>query len=153
MSNNNIKSNSSIDQIRKLLDQGNPHEALKFVDRLGLKTPIIENARGVCLMRLGKTEQAVSLLRDIVFKGYVCIPSDTPALYQLNFAAALLMCNHKDAAIPILNKLDAGECPGAVKVKEAVSKWKENLNIFQKFLCSIGYYPVKKIIFDFPLGE
>ncbi|MDD5458448.1 MAG: hypothetical protein PHF37_03550 [Phycisphaerae bacterium] len=153
MLNSSTKSQSSIAHIRQLLNDGRPHDALKFINHLGLKSPIMENARAVCLMRMGKPEQAISVLRDIVFRGYVCMPSDTPALYQANFAVAMLMVNQKDGAIPILTKLNVSECPQVAKLKDAVSEWMQSLNIFQKLLCRIGYYPAKKIKIEFPLGE
>ena len=152
MSYDKTKSPPAIDHVRDLLEQGHPQDALKFIEHLGQKNPPTENARGVCLMRLGKVEQAVSVLRDVAFQGYVCMPSDTPVPYQINFAAAALLANLKDAAMPILNKLDAEEHPEVAQLKNAVRQWFQNLNFFQKCCCKVGIYPRKAVKIDFVPG-
>ncbi|MFB0552231.1 MAG: tetratricopeptide repeat protein [Phycisphaerae bacterium] len=153
MLNAKIKSPASIDYVRELLNQGRPQDALKFIEHLGQKTPIMENARGVCLLRLGKIEQAISVLREVVFQGYICIPSDTPVLYQINFATAMLIANLKDAAIPILDRLDVTEYPQAAKLKDAISRWAKSLNLIERFSYHLGLYPSKPVKIDFPPGE
>ena len=142
-----------IEHIRTLLNQNRPHDALKFIEHLGQKIPAMENARGVCLMRLGKIEEAISVLRDIVFQGYVCIPFDTPVLYQINFATAMLLSNHKEGAFDILNKLNEKECTQVGKLKDAIRQWLKSLSFIEKCIYYIGLYPDKPIKIDFTPGE
>ena len=151
----NIKTKSpiAIEYIRELLNLGRPNDALKFVEHLGQKTPIMENARGVCLMRLGKTEEAISVLREVVFQGFICMPSDTPVPYQANFATAMLLANHKDGAFSILNKLDEKKYPQIMKLKDAIRQWVKSLNFAEKCYYHIGLYPKKPIMIDFAPGE
>ncbi|MFH1615498.1 MAG: hypothetical protein ABIG61_10510 [Planctomycetota bacterium] len=153
MLNDKAKSPAAIDHIRELLNQDRPQDALKFIERLGQKTPVMENARGVCLMRLGKIDQAVSVLRNLAFQGYICMPSDTPVLYQLNFAIAMLLSNYKDGIIPLVDKLDTENYPQAAKLKDAIRQWVKSLNFIEKCCCKIGIYPAKPVKIDFPPGE
>lgn len=152
---NTVKQNtsSSIEHIRELLNQNRPLEALKFIEHLGQQSPVLENARGVCLMRTGKIEEAITALRDIVFQRHVCIPSDTPVLYKINFATAMLISNHKDAAFPILTQLNEKEHPHIAKLKDAIRQWIKSLSLAEKCFYYIGIYPKKPITIDFPPGE
>jgi hypothetical protein len=153
MPNVKIKSPTTIEHIRELLNQDRPQDALKYIEHLGQKTPDMENARGVCLMRLGKIEEALSVLREVVFQGYICMPSDTPVLYQINFATAMLLSNHKDGAFSILNKLDKKVYPQLVKIKDVVRRWVRSLNFIEKCGYYFGLYPNKPVTIDFVPGE
>jgi hypothetical protein len=153
MQNIKQKSPAGIENIRELLNQNQPAEALKFIDRTGQQSPAMENAKGVCLMRIGRIEEAVTALRDIVFQGHICIPSDSPVLYKINFATAMILSNHKDAALPIINQIDEKEYPYAAKLKEAVRQWAKNLSLSEKCRYHLGLYPKKPITLDFQPGE
>ena len=104
-------------------------------------------------MRLGKIEEAVSVLRDIAFQGYICIPTDTPVLYKINFATAMLLSKNNDGALDILNKLDEKVNPEVSKLKETIRRWVKNLNFIEKCAYYIGLYPNKRVTIDFPPGE
>ena len=153
MLNVRTKSPIAIDHIRKLLNQGRPQDALKFIEHLGQKTPVMENARGVCLMRLGKIEEAISVLREVAFQGYICMPSDTPVLYQINFATAMLLSNCNEGAFSILNELDEKGHPQAAKLKNAIKRWVKSLSFIEKCCYHIGLYPNKPVTIDFLPGE
>ncbi len=144
---------SVFDRVRMLLEQGRPSEALKLIDHPGQDSASMKNAQAVCLLRLGKVQEAISLLRDITFQGFVCIPSDTPVVYQANFITAMLMANHKDSVFDTIDRLDDKQHPGIAKIKAAVEKWEKGLNIFQKLLYKMDIYPKKAIDIDFPPGE
>jgi hypothetical protein len=153
MPNVKTKSPTAIERIQELLNQNRPHDALRFIEHLGQETPTMKNALGVCLMRVGKIEEAISVLGNIVFRGYICMPSDTPVLHQINFATAMLLSNRKDGAFSILNKLDEREHPQAAKLKGAVRQWIKGLNFIEKCCYHIGLYPNKPVTIDFPPGE
>ena len=79
--------------------------------------------------------------------------SDTPVLYQINFATAMLIANFKEGAIPILNKLNGQTYPQAAKIKDALNQWVKSLNLFQKLCYHLRIYPSKPVKIDFPPGE
>jgi hypothetical protein len=153
MQNIKQKSPAGIEHVRELLNENCPLDALKYIEHLGQQTPVIENARGVCLMRAGRIEEAVTVLRDVVFQGHICIPSDTPVLYRINFATAMLLSNEKDAAFPVLNELDEKEHPEVTKLKDAIRQWVKSLSFSEKCRYHLGLYSKKPISLDFPPGE
>ncbi len=153
MSTTKAKTTSALDRVRDLLAQGRLDDALEYLDHVGQTTPEFQNARAVCLMRLGKVPQAVSLLRDLVFRGNICIPSDAPVLYLINFATAMLLANYKDGAMPILKGLDARRYPQVGELKEAIERWVRGLNFLERCGYHLGLYPGKPIRMDFPLGR
>jgi hypothetical protein len=142
-----------IDHVRELLNEGRPEDALKFIEHLDQKTPEMENARAVCLLRLGHIEQAVNVLRKIVFHGDICMPSDTPVLYQLNFATAMLMSNYKSAARSVLDTLDTREHPEAGPVKDAVNRWVKTRGPLGRLRWRLGWYPPEPVKIDFLPGQ
>lgn len=147
------KKTSPIEHIRELLNQNLPVEALEFIEHIGQKSPDIENARGVCLMRTGKINEAVVVLRDNIYKGHICIPSDTPVLYKINFVTAMILANNKEAAFPVLTRLNKNEHPYIAKLKDAVNQWVNSLSFFEKLRYKIGSYSDKPINIDFQPGE
>lgn len=153
MQNINQKKSTEIEHIRELLNQNQPEEALKYIDHLGQETQLMDNARGVCLMRLGKIEKAAAILRNALFQGGICIPADAPVLYKMNFAVVMLLSNQKDAALPILKQLDTKESSQIAKLNEAVQNWVQSLSFFERCLYRIGFYSKKPMALDFPPGE
>lgn len=153
MKNATQKKSSAIEDIRELLNQNLPLEALKFIDHLGQKTSELENARGVCLMRAGKINEAVAALRENVFMGHICIPSDAPVLYKINFATAMILANNKSAAFSILAQLNKNEHPYISMLKESVNQWLKSLNILERLSYHFGFYSNKPINLDFQPGE
>jgi len=153
MKNTTQKKSSAIEDIRELLDNNLPLAALKFIDHLGQKTSELENAKGVCLMRAGKINEAVAVLRENVFMGHICIPSDAPILYKINFATVMILANKKDAAFSILDRLNKNEHPYISRLKESIHQWVKSLSFLERLRYHIGSYSNKPIILDFPPGE
>jgi hypothetical protein len=144
---------SARDPVRQLLDQGRPQEALNLLKHLGQNGASSKNVQSVCLLRLGKIHEAISILSDITFQGNICIPPETPVVFQTNFATAMLMANNKEAAISVVEHLDDKQHPTVVKVRNAITTWKKGLNLFQRVLCKLGIYPGKAIPVDFVPGD
>ena len=73
-----------------LLAEGRPREAMALLPRTD--APRVRNARGVCLLRLGRPGEAVETLRDLVFDhtGFAIRPDADP-VFQANYATALLL--------------------------------------------------------------
>jgi hypothetical protein len=149
-----MQNNNFMERIRVLLDDNRPADALEAVNNSGQKSALMENARGVCLMRLGKTEQAVKVLQEVVFpQGNICVPPGIPVIYQTNFATAMLMINNVESAISILNQLDDRQHPAVAKLSVAIKRWEKNIGLVGRLLCLLGIYPNKSVVLDFPPGE
>ena len=142
-----------LEHVRELLNQNRAEEALGLLRHWGQKTPEVENARAVCLLRLGKLTEATSILRSLVFRSFVCMPDDVPVLFQANFATAMLMANFKDAALPIVDRLGRTENPQIVRVIEAVQQWKKSIGLWGRLRTRFGFYPKKPVPLDFPPGQ
>ena len=95
----------------------------------------------------------MSLLSEITFQGNICIPPDTPVVFQTNFATAMLMANNKEAAISVVKHLDDSQHPAVAKVKNAIKTWERSLNLMQRVLYKLGIYPGKAIPVDFVPGD
>lgn len=143
----------AIARICKLLDENRPQEALDLIHRQGEETPEAQNAQAVCLLRLGRVDEAASLLRAVAFRGYMCMPDDAPLRFQLNFATAMLMANFKDAAFTVMDRLESEKDPQAVQLREAVARWKKDLGPIGRLRCRLGFYPKPPVKFDFPPGR
>jgi hypothetical protein len=149
MATKTLNTPAALEHVRELLDQGRPGEALNYITRSGNESPEMENARGVCLLRLGRFDEAIAVLRDITYGDLPGIPGDTPALFQANFAVAVLGANHaKDAALAIADRLQGSEHPEAARLKAAVRQWKKSLGPLGRFRCRVGLYPAKPVPLD-----
>lgn len=144
---------TTLDRVRDLLDQNRPEEALNLLDRCGPETPEVENARAVCLLRLGRLSDAIGILRDITFCGYMNIPDDTPLRFRLNFATSMLMVNFKDAAMAVMNRLKHENDPQAVQLRQAIERWRRGLGLIGRLCCRVGFYPRQPVEIDFPPGR
>ena len=154
MSSHKLKSATiARDPVRQLLDQGRPQEALNLLKHFGQNTASSKNTQGVCLLRLGKIHEAVTILSEITFGSNICIPPETPVVFQTNFATAMLMANNKEAAISVVEHLDDKQHPAVARVKNAIKTWERSLNLFQRVLCKLGIFPDKAIAVDFVPGD
>lgn len=144
---------TTLDHVRDLLDRDRPAEALNFLDRHGPQTPEIENARAVCLLRLGRFSEAVPILRDITFRGYMNIRDDAPLRFQLNFATAMLMINFKEGAMAVMDRLKRENDPQAVQLREAIDRWRRSFGLLGRIRCCIGLYPRRPVELGFPPGR
>ncbi|HPY77218.1 MAG TPA: hypothetical protein PLQ45_05195 [Anaerohalosphaeraceae bacterium] len=142
-----------IEHIRQLLKAKEYEKALLYVDQVGQNNSPMKNARGVCLLRQGKIEPALKLLRDLNFAGQICIPSDTPPLYQANYATALLMKGYNQEALEILSGLKARQHPYVAAMHETIAEWKRGLNPFQRLGCLLRLYPRKPVSLKYPPGS
>src|SRR4051812_5805649 len=80
-----------LDSVESLLHAGRPQQALDLLASARFSSPWAANATAVCLLRLGRAERAVELLRDLVLSaGGVCLRPDAPSTFKINFATALL---------------------------------------------------------------
>ena len=149
MATKTANASAGLQHIRELLDHDRPSEALNLITHSGNDSPAMENARGVCLLRLGRLDEAISVLRDVAFQGLPVIPSDAPVLFQVNFAVAMLRANYdKGEALVISDRLNGNEHPEAAKLKAAVRQWKKSLGPLGRLRCRLGLYPAKPVPLD-----
>lgn len=143
-----------LDTIRRLFSEGKPQEALAIVSaNLRSGSKVLINAHGVCLMRLGRYDEAVKVLRNLVYpSGSFAMARDVPEVAKVNLATALLLSQSVDGCQAILSQLDGRENPTVLKLQAAIAAWKRKLSLFQRLQCLWGN-PNVPVSLDFPLGE
>ena len=111
---------------------GHCERALCLADAYPEYDPQIVNAKGVCLMRLGRACEALSLFRSLVTtQGGTAVQSDRPDYLKMNYATALLLAGHLEACLDVLEGLDAGS-PVVRRLRDAVQRWETSLSFSQR---------------------
>jgi hypothetical protein len=112
----------------------------------------VENARGVCLMRLGRNEEAVAVFRGLALSG-LFLRADVPVIFAVNLATALLVEQNLDGCCRILDELERrGEsCPASIKVRAAIAAWKKGMSWTERLKGVLGVR--KPILLDYSPGD
>lgn len=132
------ESTDRLSAVKQLLDQNKPDQAGKLL--AGTRTPAETNALGVCLLRLGKHQEAIQLFRGLVLPGGGVVTSrDVPAAYRLNFASALLADGNYDGFISFLNDVPPADHSEAKRLHEAHADWLQSINMGRKLLWRLGF--------------
>ncbi len=145
---------STLDQVRPLIDQGDFRKALDVLERTRDLSPGAENARAVCLMRLGHPDAAVSIFQRLLLHGGVTIRDDASDLHIINFATALFLTQNPRGALDALDELHQPDAPAALQLRTAITRWRKSLNILQRLaFIAYGTAPNKPVLLDFPPGQ
>lgn len=153
MQNTRTKPVATIDDVAVMLDRGQAEQAMASILHSGQESPPWRNAKGVCLLRLGKHDEAAKTFRGLVFPaGDIVAPEDTPPLYVANFITAMLLKRNFEAAIPLLEHLHNDGNPYVTQLLQAARQWKRSLTWFERFRYYIGWYPDKPFPLDVPPG-
>ena len=141
-----------LDKARTLLDAGEPQRALEVLSKLD-RAPWVENARGVCLMRLGHAEKAVPIYRMLLLSGGVTLREDAPETFKANFATALMLSGNIDGGLAVLGELGKSTNPAVARLRQTVAQWRKSLNPARRLLSLLGVSPQKPMVLDYPPGE
>jgi hypothetical protein len=133
------------------LRDGRPREAFALLPGTG--SPWLENARGVCLLRLGRTGQAIDALRGLVQhpSGFGVRPDADPA-FQANYATALLLDGNTDGFFGVLGGIRERTHPAVARLTDAVRRWKAGMTVWQRVASAFGVGG-PRLSLDFPPGE
>jgi hypothetical protein len=127
------RSPSVTDRIMEEAASGRCDLALGVANVHGVQDPLVANAKGVCLLRLGRTSEAVSLYRSLLFApGCSSMRHDRPAYIKLNYATALLVAGRPDACLDVLQEMDDDQSTTAERLREAIRRWEVTLSFGQK---------------------
>lgn len=118
---------SVMDRVLAEAARGRYDRAIDISRTRGAQEPDVLNARGVCLLRVGRVEDAVALFRSLVLNpGCTWMRRDRPMHFKTNFATALLMAGHPSGCLEIL--AEAGvESPEAARLRAAIKSWEATL--------------------------
>ncbi len=116
----------------RLAAAGQYEEALRALGSGG-KSPQVQNARGVCLLRLGRANDAASLFRSLVMlSGCTWMRPDIPTVYKVNWATALLLAGHPGGCLEALDEINDETFPAVPKLRAAIKAWTRTLSFWQR---------------------
>ncbi|MBN1942938.1 MAG: hypothetical protein JW849_06555 [Phycisphaerae bacterium] len=144
---------SVLSQVQSLLEQGRPETALGLLNDFRQNSPLLENAKGVCLLRLGKPDDALKIFRALVFPGGAfAIPGDTPIVYHVNYITTFFLLENVIIGIQLLRDIPQKNHPLVRQLNDSVNRWKRSLSWWRRMLLPIGLYPNRPLRLDFAPG-
>jgi hypothetical protein len=115
-------------EVLKEADKKHYDRAISLSRKHGCQDPDIINARGVCLMRTDKYDEAIVLFRGLVLEpGCTWMRRDRPVHYKTNFATALLLGGHPNGCLEVLCDLAGDASPSANVLRSAIKRWESSL--------------------------
>jgi hypothetical protein len=133
-----------------LADAGNPEGALKLLKSDGRTNDVMANARTVCLMRLGRGEDARKTLRSVVMSsGCTWMKPDVPVIYRANFCMALLLSGHPQGCRSVLTDMKEQDHLSVQRVWHALEDWKRSLTFWHRLQWRLGIEPDVQFVPDF----
>lgn len=142
-----------LNQVEKLLQAGQPKQALDLLARSKAHAPGSTNATAVCLLRLGQADRAVELFRNLVLSGSLFLRLDVPTAWKVNFATALLMANNLGGCVRLLAEIQEEDHPGVQLLRAALQSWYNGLSVWEKIRWFLGGQPARRVELDFLPGE
>lgn len=143
---------SVLAKVRRLLETERYEEALTLA-RSRSEAPM-RNALAVCLMRMGKADEAVRVYRGLVLdRTGLFLREQVPTTFKTNYALALMLSGHPVGGLNILGELANETHPSVQKLREAVQDWKTQLSVFQKLGLKLGLDPQHPVVLHSPPGE
>lgn len=124
------KGSVSNSRLTHLIEKGEYEKALDLLRSCDLQDDLL-NTKAVLLMRTGKAEAAVSLLRPVVWdsKTFLLKP-DAPIHMKLNFATALLLTGHVAGCIDIIRTVNEPDNEQVKDLWTEIRAWEKSLSVF-----------------------
>ncbi|QDV71466.1 hypothetical protein Poly24_52020 [Rosistilla carotiformis] len=117
----------ALHRVASLIQQSDYGEAVEVLRAAGYDNQV-RNALGVCLMRLGRSEEAVAVFRQFVLSADgVSEKREICNAYKRNFATALLLKGTPSGALSVLRDTREPEHPMAVCISTAIRNWADSL--------------------------
>jgi hypothetical protein len=119
-----------------------------------LRTNAIQNAAAVCLMRIGRIDEAVGIVRGLSIPGDgFSLDPRAPTVFKANYATALLLAQRVNGCVGVLNQIADRSHPSVVKIRRAIEDWAKTLNPIRRFLLPIAGYPNTHVPLAGPPGD
>jgi Flp pilus assembly protein TadD len=124
---------------RNALNRGDIESAAAQLEEQNSSDNTLRNLLAVCNLRLGEAQQALDLLRPMIFPdgGFLPKESADPA-WIVNFATALILRGDVEAARSTLSRLKDPAHPGAVRLHSAIETWEKSLGARGRFKRMFG---------------
>lgn len=142
-----------LEQVRTLLNDQRPREALVLIAKFGSSNDLVRNAYGVCLMRTGEVDRAVEVYRDLCIERGVSLKRGTLPVQLANYATALLLQGNLSGCLSVLRQLRTPH-PAAERLRGAIARWGQSLPWLRRLGVKLGAYePRIPVDLGFPPGD
>ncbi len=143
-----------IKRANNLLEERLADEAFELLREVRDDSTAVQNARAVCLMRLGRAGEAARILSGLLFRpGTVAARPDAPRKLKLNYATCMLLTGNVAGALAMLDQVE-GESPSADRLRAAIRAWRKGRPIWSRLAMGLGILPYDTPVpLDFPPGE
>lgn len=144
-----------LNKVLRLADAGDYQAALGLL-RDSNRQPLLRNARGVCLLRLGRIDDAVRVFRDLVLQpGCTWMRPELPVEFKLNFATALFLSGRPSGSLEMLAEIRDEQHPTVILLRAEIRKWESTLTWWQRLNWRIGRIdpPTPPAGLSFPPGD
>ncbi len=148
-------SQATYDRVLHHVANGNCQKALDLLRSAG-REPHMQNAIGVCLMRLGRTEEAVRIFRDLVLgPGGFGLKPEIPLIPKINFATSLLLADRRAGCLDVLAGLGEDMHPSVQRLRAVIKEWERSLSFWQRLNWRFGRIEPNNapVTFESPPGE
>jgi hypothetical protein len=126
------------DRVVNHLNSGHYTKALDLLRSAG-REPRIQNAIGVCLMRLRRTDDALRVYRELVLApGGMGMKRDAPVMYKVNYGAALLLAGQRAGCLDVLAETGAKTHPSVQRLRAVIKEWERSLSFWQRLNWRFG---------------
>ena len=147
-------SSALVNVVARTADAGHLENALHLLAAANQNTNETRNARGVCLMRIGRISDAVRTLRSLVLApNCTWMKPDLPVIYGANFVTALLLAGQPGGGRDLLREIAQQEHPSVIRLWEALKDWERGLTWWQWLNWKTGLVPDVPIELKFVPGE
>src|SRR5262245_53343365 len=109
-------------KVAKLLAEGNPIQSLSLLNFLSKdksNSHWIKNAAGVCQLRLGNFQAALTMFRGMAVSDSLQTRNDVPSVVKTNYAAALLLTNNLAGCQMVLSEMKTHTHPAVERLRAA----------------------------------
>ena len=118
-------------RVRQMAALQHYDQALNYLSSVERARQVL-NAKGVCLIRLGRFEEAMRLYYGLVLNpGCTWMRPELPLVYKTNYATALLLGGHPAGCLEILTELNAEQNPTVQRLRGAIKAWESRLTFWQ----------------------
>ena len=143
-----------VSEVARLADGGRPEQALHLLSTANLYTDATRNARGVCLLRLNRTDDAVRTLRTLVLPANCTwMKPELPVVYRTNFITALLLARQPGGGEELIVQMPEQDHPSVIRLREAMQCWVHELSWWQWLNWKPGLIPDVPVSLNFVPGE
>jgi hypothetical protein len=136
-------------KVRALLDAGRAQEAFDLLNARESGDPLLKNARGVCLLRLGLPDLAVRVFRQLCLaSGGFMLREDAPTAFKTNYAAALLLSGRPSGCLDVLDEIKDEADPAVRQLRAALAEWEKSLSLWRRVMWRCGVEPKEPVRLD-----